>query len=202
MKWIFKTLAIALMLVVSANVMAQNMKKMDKEDIMQKQGWTKISPNEVKNAVTLFNNDWMALAAGKSGDMNAMTISWGQMGELWQRPVITVYVRESRYTKTFIDRYPYFTVTAFPEQYHKALGYIGSHSGRDGDKLKVAGLTPEFTELGNPVFREANLAIECKILYISPIDTKKIDAQVLKDVYGDHDYHTMYIGEIVNVWKK
>jgi len=35
-----------------------------------------------------------------------MTISWGQMGELWGRRIITVYVRDSRYIKegTPIDR--------------------------------------------------------------------------------------------------
>jgi flavin reductase (DIM6/NTAB) family NADH-FMN oxidoreductase RutF len=167
----------------------------------QDNSWEKISPNEVKNAVTLFDKDWMALAAGKQGAMNAMTISWGEMGELWNKPVITVFVRKSRYTKQFMDSNDYFTVSAFPKEYRKALSYIGSHSGRDGDKLAKAGLTPEFTALGNPMFREANLVIECKKLYSEPIKPENMDSSV-KGIYDDGDIHTLYIGEIINVWVK
>ena len=165
--------------------------------------WKSISPERIKNAITLFDKDWMALAAGKEGDMNAMTISWGEMGELWNHPVITVYVSSSRYTYKFMERNDYFTVSAFPEKYREALSYIGSHSGRDGDKLKAAGLTPEFTKLGNPIFKEANLAIECKMLYSTPFDSTRFKYDI-KKFYTDKGMgiHTMYIGEIVNVWTK
>lgn len=166
------------------------------------QTWQKISPKEVKNAVELFDKDWMALAVGKENDMNAMTISWGSMGELWQRPVITVYVSSDRYTHSFMERNEYFTVTAFPKKSRSALQYIGTHSGRDGDKLKAAGLTPEFTELGNPVFKEANLAMECRIIYSAPFDPERMDS-IARQIYDNGmGIHTMYIGEIVNVWKK
>lgn len=180
---------------------AQNKQTMNQSQSEIKK-WKTISPEEIKNAVTLFDTDWMALAVGQKGDMNAMTISWGSLGELWGKRIITVYVRSSRYTYNFMQRNEYFTVTSFPEQYRKALQYIGSHSGRDGDKLKIAGLTPEFTQLGNPIFKEANLAIECKIIYSEPFDKSKMRGDV-KDFYKNiNDVHTMYIGEIVNVWVK
>lgn len=63
---------------------------------MEESQWKAIKPTEVKNAVELFDKDWLVLAAGKEGDFNAMTISWGQMGELWNKRIITVYVRDSR----------------------------------------------------------------------------------------------------------
>jgi flavin reductase (DIM6/NTAB) family NADH-FMN oxidoreductase RutF len=63
-----------------------------------------IESTDVKNAVEVFYKDWMVLAVSKECDFNAMTISWGQMGELWNKPVVTVYVRDSRYTKKFIDK--------------------------------------------------------------------------------------------------
>lgn len=44
---------------------------------MTETNWTAIEPMEVKNAVELFDEDWMVLAAGITGDYNAMTISWG-----------------------------------------------------------------------------------------------------------------------------
>lgn len=164
--------------------------------------WHEISPLEIKNAIELFDKDWMALAVGKEGDMNAMTISWGEIGELWNKPVLTVYVSSSRYTHEFMERNGYFTVTAFPENRRSSLQYIGTHSGRDGDKLKEAGLTAEFTELGNPIFKEANLAIECRIIYKAPFVKEDIAADVAEIYDNGMGVHTMYIGEIINVWKK
>lgn len=165
--------------------------------------WQKISIDEVKNPVTLFHDDWAALAVGKEGDMNAMTIGWGQFGMLWGRPIMTVYVAPERYTNEFMDRNEYFTVVGFPESGREALKYIGTHSGRDGDKLKAAGLNAEFTELGNPIFKEGNLAVECKIIYKEAFKPELMDdkAQAFYKERKLHP-HVTYIGEIINVWKK
>ncbi len=166
-------------------------------------GWTRISPSDLKNPVDLFGKDWMALAVGKEGDMNALTISWGETGKLWELPVCTVFVSTDRYTHSFMERFDHFTVTAFPPDKKRALAYIGSHSGRDGDKLKAAGLTPLFTELGNPVFREGCLAIECRILYKTPFEPHKMSAEVVS-FYNRRGMgiHTMYIGQILNIWTR
>ena len=169
---------------------------------LEAEGCRRIAPEDVENAVRLFDKDWMALAVGSKGDMNAMTISWGGMGELWGRPVVTVYVSSSRYTYSFMERNDYFTVTAFPETMRNALIYIGRHSGRDGDKLAPAGLTAEYTALGNPVFKEARLALECRIIYKVPFDAEKMDKDVRHVYDNGMGIHTMYIGEIVNVWAK
>ena len=165
--------------------------------------WKKIEITDVKNPVTLFHKDWMALAAGNKDAMNAMTIGWGSIGELWQKPVVTVYVAPERHTNGFLEKSDYFTVTAFPESKREALTYIGSHSGRDGDKLKVAGLTPEFTTLGNPVFKEGSLTIECKIIYkdtFKPEFMKGAPVEFYKN--RKLSPHVIYVGEVVNVWEK
>ena len=47
----------------------------------------------------------------------------------------------ARYTQEFMAKYDTFTVSFFPESYRKALGYLGSHSGRDEDKVANSGLT-------------------------------------------------------------
>ncbi len=167
--------------------------------------WRKATPEDIKNPVTLFAKDWMALAVGRKGDMNAMTVGWGTVGQLWGKPVVTVYVRDSRYTYSFMERNPYFTLTAFPESKRQALEYLGSHSGRDEkNKTEKAGLTTEFTELGNPIFAEGTLAIECRVIYKEAMKKELMDADVQKDCYGRNEktMHTMYVGEIVNVWKK
>ena len=102
-----------------------------------------------------------------------------------------------------MERNEYFTVTGFPEEKRSALQYIGSHSGRDDkDKISKAGLTPSFTELGNPIFEEANLAIECRIIYKSPFDATLLTPEVKQIYEKGLGIHTMYIGEIVNTWIK
>ena len=166
--------------------------------------WQEIKPQNIDvNAVKLFANDWMLLSAGKDTSMNMMTIAWGALGELWGKPVVTVYVSTDRYTYKFLEDNEYFTVTAFPEQFRDKLQYIGSVSGRDEDKVKGSGLTPEFTKLGNPIYKEANLAIECKKIYAEQLK-KELMPLEQRQWYDEKKLgvHMMYIGEIVNVWKK
>lgn len=43
---------------------------------------------------------------------NSMVIGWGHLGVIWNLPTITVYVRQSRYTKTLLDETLEFTVSA------------------------------------------------------------------------------------------
>ena len=105
--------------------------------------WQEIKPQNIDvNAVKLFANDWMLLSAGKDTSMNMMTIAWGALGELWGKPIVTVYVSTDRYTYKFLEDNEYFTVTAFPEQFSDKLQYIGSVSARDEDKVQGSGLTP------------------------------------------------------------
>ena len=85
-----------------------------------------------------FNSDWALLAAGPAANCNAMTISWGSMGTIWGKPVITVYVRPDRYTFGFLKENETFTVSFYPEAFRDALKLMGTASGRDGDKAAAA----------------------------------------------------------------
>ncbi len=165
--------------------------------------WQAVKPDEIGNAVSLFRDDWMALIVGRKGDLNAMTISWGGIGMLWNRPVVTVYVSSDRYTHGFMERNDCFVVEAFAERYRDALKYLGSHSGRDGDKIAGSGLTVTYTDSGNPIFEQGTLAIECRRIYSAPFDPAHFCGDVANRFYAKGTgIHTMYIGEIVNVWRK
>jgi len=183
------------------NAQTENSKKETSMDT----SWKKITPEQIKdNPFTLISKDWMSLNAGTEGNFNTMTIAWGGFGYLWVKPVVTVYVSSSRYTHKFMENNDYFIVEAFPENMQDALMYIGTHSGRDGDKLTPAGLTASFTPLGNPILNEGRLIIECKKIYSAPFEENKIPAEAYNKFYknGKNGIHTMYIGEIVNVWVK
>ena len=74
-----------------------------------------------------------------------MTASWGGVGVIWGKDVVTAYIRPQRYTKEFVDANDTFTISFFPEEYRKALSLCGSVSGRDRDKIAEAGLPPAFS---------------------------------------------------------
>ena len=171
----------------------------------EKNGFKKFNVREdfTVNAVQWFR-DAELLAAGNKEKSNAMTIGWGGIGILWGRPALTVYVAEKRYTKEFMDKSEYFTVMAFDAKNRKVLNYMGSKSGRDGDKAKALGLHTAYTENGTPYYTEATMVIECRIMYAAPFDPRYFKSDAPKNMYADFPagIHSMYIGEIINAWKK
>ena len=84
---------------------------------------------------TKFEKDWALLTAGTEGHFNSMTIGWGALGTVWNKDVLTVYVRPDRYTWQFLKDSDTFTVAFFPERCRKALTIMGTLSGRDGHHL-------------------------------------------------------------------
>lgn len=146
----------------------------------------------------------LLLAAGDHKHSNAMTIGWGGIGTLWRKTAVTVYVAERRYTKHFMDNAQYFTVMAFTDRKEEILEYMGTKSGRDGDKAKALNLHTAYTENGTPYYVEADLVLECRTMYAAPFDPKNFKDEVPKQMYSNFPagVHTMYIGEVVNAWKK
>ena len=168
-------------------------------------GFKKFNVREdfTENGFSWFH-DAELLAAGNKEKSNAMTIGWGGIGTLWGRTALTVYVAESRYTKEFMDKAEYFTVMAFGVEYGKVLSYMGTKSGRDGDKAAAMGLHTAYTANGTPYYTEAEMVIECKMMYAAPFDPQGFKSDAPKRHYANSTagLHTMYIGEVVNAWKK
>lgn len=156
-----------------------------------------------ENAFQWFH-DAELLAAGNNQKSNAMTIGWGGIGTLWGRSALTVYVAEKRYTKEFMDQSQYFTVMAFDVENGKVLNYMGTKSGRDGDKAQALGLHTAYTANGTPYYTEATMVIECKTMYVAPFNPEGFKSDVPKRMYSNFPagIHTMYIGEVVGAWKK
>lgn len=161
---------------------------------------TKVKPQELKNAIQLISDDWMLLAAGDSTDFNEMTISWGSMGELWGKDIMTVFVDTTRYTYKYMQSSDFFTVCGFPEKYHDDLKYLGTHSGRNGNKLADTSLHATFTDNGAPIFSEASVVIECRKIYDHNFDPAAMTGSA-KGFYNERgSVHAVFIGEIVNAW--
>jgi len=148
-----------------------------------------------------FDKKWALLTAGNKEKFNSMTISWGGMGTLWGKPVVTAYVRTSRYTHDFMDDNDYFTVSFYPEEFKSVLGVFGSKSGRDIDKMNYEGLTA--VEAGESMsFAEAEVTLVCRKLFKQKLDEENMPDDVVKAFYRSDASHDMYIGEVVDIKEK
>ena len=151
------------------------------------------------NPFTKIGKEWALVTAGSKSKCNTMTVSWGGVGVLWGKNVIYIFIRDSRYTKEFIDNGDFFSISFLDNAYRDALNYCGAHSGRDVDKFEEAGLTPAFRH-SIPYPDEANFVILCKKMAAVPItEDSFVDPSISKKWYADGDMHTMYVGEIIDM---
>ena len=163
----------------------------------------KVDPKDLKdNVFSLIGDQWMLITAGTEERCNTMTASWGGLGVLWGAPAATCYIRPQRYTKEFVDREEYFTLSFFDESYRKALSLCGSKSGREVDKVKECGFTVRAAACGALYFEQARLVLVCRKRFVQEMDPGRIPQDVKEKWYPQRDYHTMYIGEIVEAWSR
>ena len=152
-----------------------------------------VDPKQLnENVFSLIGDKWMLITAGNGEQCNTMTASWGGLG----------VIRPQRYTKEFVDREEYFTLTFFGEEWRKARSLCGSKSGRDTDKVKECGFTVKTAACGAPYFEEAELVLVCRKRFAQDMDPANIPQDIKEKWYPNQDYHTMYIGEIVEALKK
>lgn len=139
--------------------------------------------------------------------VNTMTIGWGKIGIEWGKPIFIAYVRESRHTKQMLEANGEFTVNIPMNPIDgKILGFCGTKSGRDVDKIAAMNLTLEEPEvISVPGIRELPLTLECKVIYKQKQDLSAIPAGILNKYYpadetGYQDYHYAYYGEILSAY--
>ncbi len=174
------------------------------------EGWIKLpledylsQQNEMLNPFTLIGQKWMLIAAGTASDWNGMTASWGTMGVLWNKPVVTCYVRPTRHTFKYIDTSSVFSISFFLKEYRHVLEYFGSHSGRNENKALNAGVHPVYHVDDSIIgFTEACVTFSCHKLYAQDFNPALFLDPSIEKNYSNNDYHRMYIGEITGVWLK
>ncbi len=160
----------------------------------------KIDLSECAGAVVKAFSSGVLITTKNDDKVNSMTIGWGTLGVIWEKQVFVAYVRDSRYTRHMLDNNPEFTINVPVGNYNKRiLGICGSKSGRDMDKIEVAGLTPVEPEvISVPGLKELPLTLECRVLYRQQQNDDQLSDELHKRFYtiekGDH---IAYYGEIV-----
>ena len=142
--------------------------------------------------------------------VNTMTIGWGMLGIEWGKTIFVAFVRDSRHTRQLLDATNEFTINV-PYGYadSKILGFCGTASGRDTDKINEMQLhLEEPVSISVPGIRELPLTLECKVLYKQKQELSLLPDAILnryypQDVDGldpgkNRDHHIAYYAEVVN----
>lgn len=148
-----------------------------------------------------FHQQLGIVTCGEEKDFRCLTIGWGMMGNVWGHPgsAVTIYVQPSRYTFEYMMKKDYFTICFLPEQYRKDVVTLGTHSGRDGDKIALTGLTPKALELGVG-FEQSELTFVCRKIYAQQFDISAVPAPVRDGIYSKMEPHYMFIGTVEDVF--
>lgn len=158
----------------------------------------------VGDVIRRLDKDWALLTAGTRESLNTMTVSWGNVGVLWHKSMVTIYVRPERHTYEFVEREEYFSLAFFAPEHRDSLVFCGKQSGREYDKVAECGFTVTEGTAGGVYFEEADLVLICKKRYRAPLEIKQmIDTDPAPYYGGSHGgVHVMYIGEIVEVFAR
>jgi flavin reductase (DIM6/NTAB) family NADH-FMN oxidoreductase RutF len=152
-------------------------------------------------AESLRHGGLLLVTQGARSKPNPITIGWASLGPMWGRPVFTAMIRHSRYSFELLEEGGDFTVNLMPGGMSAALGFCGSKSGRDVDKLAKVGLTPvASSHVASPGIEEAALILECVVVEKVDMAPETLSRAILASAYADGDFHRFYFGEILGAY--
>ncbi|MDO5716847.1 MAG: hypothetical protein Q4Q17_03500 [Tissierellia bacterium] len=140
--------------------------------------------------------DFILFATDDAGKTNGMTCGWGEEGILFNRHVISLYVRKSRYTYEFMNQASHYVIARVRDK--KKLEYFGTVSGRDEDKMEVSGFVMEDLPDGR---KSVSGAVECinlrKIAVVDLEHAAYLDEELAEKFKEKEDPHVLFIGEVI-----
>ena len=118
---------------------------------------------------------------------------------------IAISCQKGNLTREIIERTGKFNVSVLTDSVpFETIRHFGMQSGRDVDKFKELGLTPEAPEvISVPGIKELPLTLECKVVYkqqqypecMTDPEPPTHYPENSQDIHAD--YHTAYYGQIV-----
>ena len=105
----------------------------------------------------------MVTVQDAEGKSNIITIAW--TGTVCTNPpMLYISVRPERHSYRMLEETGEFVVNMTTKKLAKAADYCGVRSGRDVDKWKETGLTPEKAQaVSVPLIAESPVNIECRV---------------------------------------
>ncbi len=141
-----------------------------------------MAKRKLKPAAMLNPVPAVMVSCGHGAEKNIITAAWTGIINS-NPPMAYVSVRKCRHSHHLIAESGEFVINLTTEELAHATDYCGVKSGRDVDKWKETGLTPEPAEQVNcPMIAESPVNLECRVTEVKE--------------YPSHD---MFIAEILQV---
>lgn len=156
--------------------------------------------NDLENAMTHLSTTGAFLTTKDNDIVNTMTISWGFVGFMWGKPYFITMVRPQRFTNEILSQSTNFTVSIPFGAMKEELKVCGTKSGKDINKHEVVSFIPAKT-VSAPVVEGCTMYYECEIKYTDTLKEGSIPDEIISSLYNK-DYHDLFFGEIVNVYRK
>ena len=111
----------------------------------------------------------MVTAADKEGNSNIITVAW--TGTVCTNPPMAyISVRPERHSYSMLKETGEFVINLTTEELAYATDYCGVRSGRDVDKWKETGLTPQAaSKVSVPLIAESPVSIECRVTEVKEL---------------------------------
>lgn len=123
------------------------------------------------------------VSCGREGEKpDIITVAWA--GTICSSPaMVSISVRKERFSHGIIKDTGEFVINLVNKRLVKATDYCGVKSGRDTDKFKDTGLTPQISRyVKAPGIEESPVNIECRVTEVKEL--------------GSHD---LFLAEVVGV---
>jgi len=142
----------------------------------------------------------LLVSIGQQEKPNVMTIGWGTIGIVWEKPTFIVLVRPSRFTYGLIEETGDFTVNVPPVEISEKVSVCGTVSGREHDKFMEQKLTAiPAKEVRSPLIEECLAHYECKVVHKNDVLPPELASDIVSANYPQGDYHRLFYGEIMRV---
>ncbi len=135
---------------------------------------------------------------------NVMTIGWCLSGVMWGSPYVAVPVRQTRYTHDLLEAHGEFTLYAPTQSFSKQIGFCGTKSGRDVDKIAELGLAMGLSDyVDAPMVLEPGFVAHCKTLFKTDYSKVNMADEIYEKWYtggiNQDNFHTLYFAQVVAV---
>ena len=161
-----------------------------------------IAPAELGGDVFSMFRQGMLLTVQAKERINTMTVGWGTLGVMWGKDVLISAVRPERYTYGMMEESDTFSMALLPAGEKAKIGYCGSVSGRETDKIAHCGFTVAYAG-ETPYFEEAQRVFICKKLAAPTLSEADFlgDGTIPTRWYDEKsgNYHTLFFGEILKI---
>ena len=124
----------------------------------------------------------------KDGNNNALVVGFTANVSL-DPAMVMVGIVPTRYSYHMVKESGCFVINLPKKSFKKEYDYLGSKSGRDGDKFKALGLKWEdATYVNAPILSDCPISIECSVVDSITPGTHELFIGQVEAVHADEEY--------------